>query len=172
MVICLTEVHSQLALYVIHNIDEFINFGKKIEQNLHAKQMWNTQVGQLEQEFSYRADTKLVLRYMQQLYLMVRDKRFGEEPHAVISNNDVVCFPNCFVDTPALKLTPTDHSLYIDFRDFFCTSYFLQLIQDISRKCNGEVKIESPYYVVVRERCMEMHVEYIPQKTLLHCVVW
>jgi hypothetical protein len=141
--------------------------------------MWNTRVQKLDEDFRHRIGTTRLLRYMYQLHLMIRVSQ--TESHTVISKDDVIYFPSCYNsnddrDAPRSRpreLQPSNKSIYIDFRNFFCAGFFVQLMQDLGAKCKGGVRLESPYYVVIiTESLADMHVEYCPETAQVHCVVW
>ena len=164
-------------MFIVYNIDGFIEYGNMIQQDLQARNTWNTTVKYIEEKVANKLDIREAISFMQHLNMMVRVKSADRDPQPAATNGitkeRVICFPNCCNVPQTDKLPIKEYSLFIDFNGYMSVGYFMQLAEDMGAKCKGLMKMDTPYYVVMnKEGFVELHMEYIPENALVHCHVW
>ena len=148
-----------------------------IQQDLQARNTWNVTVKYIKDIFANKIDIEEVMSFMEHPGMMVRVVSADRDPQPAVTNGitkeEIVCFPSCYNVQQTHKLHLRECSLFIDFNDYMSVGYFVQLAEDMGSKCEGPMIMDTPYYTVMnKEGFVELHMEYIPEKTMVHCHVW
>ena len=164
-------------MFIVYNIDGFVEYGKMIQQDLQARNTWNATVKDIKEKVANKLDIGEAISFMQHLNMMVRVESADRDPQPAatggVTKREIVCFPNCYNVQQTYKLHSREYSLFIDFNDYMSVGYFVQLAEDMGSKCNGLMIMDTPYYMVMnKEGFVELHMEYVPWNALVHCHVW